>query len=208
LLAPEPSITQKWSVICYEILANGVMHTAHDATLSPDPWRSRTMKLNTLEDLFVEQLRDLYDAENQLVKALPKMAKASSCDKLKSAFESHLEETKHHVERLEQVFKTLGQKASGKTCAAMKGLVTEGSEMISENAAPDVKDAGLIAAAQRVEHYEMAGYGCVRTWARQLGKTEAVRLLEQTLNEEKAADQKLNTIAESHVNQQAVHAGA
>jgi ferritin-like metal-binding protein YciE len=165
--------------------------------------------LNTLQDLLVEQLQDLFDAENQLVEALPKMAKTAASKQLKSAFESHLEETKNHVRRLEQVFKSLGKTAKGKTCQAMKGLVKEGSEMISEWGSDEVRDAGLIAAAQRVEHYEMAGYGCVRTWARQLGKNDVVKLLEETLNEEKACDQKLNTIAESMVNQKAAaHAHA
>ena len=162
--------------------------------------------LNTLEDLFIQQLRDLYDAENQLVKALPKMAKTAASPQLKQAFTSHLEETKHHVERLEQIFKTLGKKATGQKCAAMKGLVEEGSEMISEWGSDEVRDAGLIACAQRVEHYEMAGYGCVRTWARQLGKDDAAQLLDETLREEKACDQKLNSIAESMVNQEAAGA--
>ncbi len=164
--------------------------------------------LNSLQDLLVAQLQDLYDAENQLVEALPKMAKTAASKQLKSAFESHLEETKNHVQRLEQVFKLLGKPAKGKTCQAMKGLVKEGSEMISEWGSDEVRDAGLIAAAQRVEHYEMAGYGCVRTWARQLGKADVVQLLEATLNEEKACDQKLNTIAESMVNQKAAAAHA
>jgi ferritin-like metal-binding protein YciE len=164
------------------------------------------MKLDSLEDLFVEQLRDLYDAEKQLVKALPKMAKAASAPKLKAAFEGHLEETKHQVERLERIFTSLGEKPKGESCAAMEGLVKEGGEMISEEGDPHVKDAGLIACAQRVEHYEMAGYGCVRTWAQQLGKSDAARLLEQTLDEERHADEKLNAIAESMVNKQAAHA--
>jgi len=164
------------------------------------------MKLNSLEELFVEQMKDMYNAENQLIKALPKMAKAASSQELRSAFESHLEETRRHAERLEQVFEMFGQKVKGKTCDAMKGLVQEGSEMISEDGDPSVKDAGLIAAAQRVEHYEMAGYGCLRTWAQQLGKFEAARLLEETLNEEKHADEKLNSIAEGMVNMQAAHA--
>ena len=165
------------------------------------------MKLNTLEDLFLDQLRDLYNAEHQLVKALPKMAKAASCDELKQAFEGHLEETRGHVERLEKVFELLGQKAKGKTCEAMKGLVKEGGEMIGEDAEDSVKDAGLICAAQRVEHYEIAGYGCVRTFARQLGHEDAAKLLEETLNEEKGADEKLSAIAESMVNAEA-QAGA
>jgi len=166
------------------------------------------MKLSSLEDLFLEQLRDLYNAENQLIKALPKMAKASSSDELRSAFVNHLEETRHHAERLEQGFEMFGQKAKGHTCDAMKGLVQEGADMISEDAEPNVKDAGLIACAQRVEHYEIAGYGCLRTWAQQLGKFEAARLLEETLNEEKHADEKLNSIAEGMVNMQAAHSGA
>ena len=164
------------------------------------------MKLNSLEDLFVEQLRDLYDDENQLVKALPKMAKAASSKELTSAFESHLEETKHHVTRLEQAFNKFGKKAKAQTCAAMQGLVKEGGEMMSQWGSDEVRDAGLIACAQRVEHYEIAGYGCARTFAQQLGNFEAARLLEETLNEEKHADEKLNSIAESKVNVQAAHA--
>ncbi len=158
------------------------------------------MKLKTLEDLFVEQMRDIYDAEKQLVKALPKMAKAATSADLKTAFKNHLEETKGHVKRLEQVFELVGQKARGKSCAAMEGLIEEGKEMIEADAEHAVKDAGLIAAAQRVEHYEMAGYGCLHTWAKQLGHAEAADLLEKTLNEEKSADQKLTAIAESAVN--------
>ena len=164
--------------------------------------------MNSMDDLLVQQLRDLYDAEGQLVKALPKMAKAASSEELRNAFEQHLEETKHHVRRLEQVFKGLGQKPKGQTCAAMEGLVKEGGEMISQWGSGDVRDAGLIACAQRVEHYEIAGYGCVRTWAQQLGKLDAARLLEETLDEEKQADAKLNSIAESKVNKQAAHAHA
>jgi ferritin-like metal-binding protein YciE len=159
-----------------------------------------------MQDLLMQQLEDLYDAEKQLVAALPKMAKAASSKELKSAFESHLEETKHHVGRLEQVFNQFGKKAKGQTCAAMQGLVKEGSEMMSQWGSDDVRDAGLIACAQRVEHYEIAGYGCVRTFAQQLGNFEAARLLEETLNEEKHADEKLNSIAESRVNVQAAHA--
>jgi ferritin-like metal-binding protein YciE len=142
------------------------------------------MAMESLQDLFVDQLRDLYNAENQLVKALPKIAKASDSEELKNAFTTHLEETKGHVERLEQIFEKLGAKPGGKTCKAMKGLVEEGSEMMEEDAAPPVMDAGLIAAAQRVEHYEMAGYGCVRNYAKLLGETHAAKLLQQTLDEE------------------------
>ena len=163
-------------------------------------------KLETLKDLFVEELRDLYSAENQILKALPKMKKAAHSEDLKAAFELHLEQTKGQVARLETIFEALDEKPTGKTCKAMEGLVEEGSEMIHEKAEPSVKDAGLIAAAQRVEHYEMAGYGTVRTWAQQLGKDDAARLLQETLDEEKQADEKLNTIAEGMVNRKAAHA--
>ena len=153
------------------------------------------MKLDNLRAMFVEELKDLYNAENQLLKALPKMAKAATSAELKRAFESHLKETKVHVERLEQVFESLDETAKGKKCKAMEGLVEEGAEWMKEDADPDVMDAGLIAAAQRVEHYEMAGYGCVRTYAQLLGETKAAKLLQTTLDEEGAADKKLTQIA-------------
>ncbi len=158
------------------------------------------MKLNNLRDLLIEQLQDLYDAENQLVKALPKMAKTASSPELKRAFEDHLEQTKGHVDRLNRVFQTLNQTPKGKKCMGMEGLLKEGDEMIKQNADDDVKDAGLIAAAQRVEHYEMAGYGTVRTYAQVLGNTQAVTLLQQTLDEEGAADKLLTRLAEQGIN--------
>ena len=158
------------------------------------------MALNSLRELWIEEMRDLYNAENQLLKALPKMAKKASSSALTQAFESHLQETETHVERLEQIFDALGEKPSGKVCKAMKGLVEEGSEMIKEKGAASVIDAGLIAAAQRVEHYEMAGYGVARTFASILGEDEAQDLLQETLDEEGAADEKLTEIAESTVN--------
>jgi ferritin-like metal-binding protein YciE len=161
-------------------------------------------KLETLKDLLVEELRDLYSAENQIIKALPKMRKAASSDQLKAAFEEHLEQTRGHVARLEQIFQTMGEKPTGKTCKAMEGLVEEGSEMIAEKAQPAVKDAGLIAAAQRVEHYEMAGYGTARTFAEHLRMSDAARLLQETLDEEEATDHKLTTLAETNNNLQAV----
>ena len=161
------------------------------------------MKLDSLKTLYIEELRDLYNAENQLLKALPKMAKKASTPELKEAFQSHLEETRTHVERLDQIFDTLGKKPTGKTCKAMKGLIEEGSEMMSEDGPAPVIDAGIIAAAQRVEHYEMAGYGTVRTFASLLGEDEAEDLLQETLDEEGAADKKLTDIAESMVNQEA-----
>jgi ferritin-like metal-binding protein YciE len=163
------------------------------------------MKLLSLEDLFHEELRDIYDAERQLVKALPKMAKAASSDELRQAFEEHLDQTRGHVERLERVFELCGKKARGKTCEAMEGLIEEGANMIDADGEDMVRDAGLIAAAQRVEHYEMAVYGCLHTWARQLNNHEAADLLEQTLNEEKETDQRLTQIAEGMVNQAAQH---
>jgi ferritin-like metal-binding protein YciE len=164
------------------------------------------MKLESLEDLFVDELKDLYNAENQLIKALPKMAKAASSDELRSAFQEHLEQTKEHVNRLEKVFKELNCSPKGKKCRAMEGLIEEGSERLDDDSDGAVKDAALIAAAQRVEHYEIAGYGCVRTYAEQLGHTEAANLLQQTLEEEGAADKKLTHLAEGIINQQAASA--
>lgn len=154
------------------------------------------MKREALRDLYVEELKDLYSAENQLVKALPKLAKAAESDQLRSAFEEHLGQTREHVSRLEQIFKGLEESPKGKTCKGMQGLVEEGSETMKEDYEGEEMDAALIAAAQRVEHYEIAGYGCVRTYADLLGETEAVGLLELTLQEEKTADEKLTDIAE------------
>jgi ferritin-like metal-binding protein YciE len=165
------------------------------------------MKLDSLRTLWIEEMRDLYNAENQLLKALPKMAKRATTPDLKEAFESHLEETRTHVERLEEIFSRLGTKPSGKTCKAMKGLIEEGSEMMSEDGPESVIDAGIIAAAQRVEHYEMAGYGVVRTFASVLGEEEAEELLQETLDEEGAADEKLTEIAEGFVNEDAEDEG-
>jgi ferritin-like metal-binding protein YciE len=164
------------------------------------------MKLANLKDLYVEQLRDLYSAEDQLVDALPEMAKSASHPELREAFETHLQETKRQKARLEQIFDRLDEKPSGETCEAMKGLIKEGKEMIKKKADEDVRDAGLITAAQRVEHYEMAGYGTVRTYADMLDRSEDVRLLDETLNEEKKADEKLNRIAMSVVNLEAARA--
>ncbi len=154
------------------------------------------MAVESLNDLFVEQLRDLYDAENQLIKALPKMAEGASSDELRQGFEEHLEQTKGHAQRIEQIFEQLGEKAKGKKCKGMEGLIKEGSETLSEDMDEDVKDAAIIAAAQRVEHYEIAGYGTARTFANLLGEEEAASLLEQTLEEEKETDAKLTQLAE------------
>jgi ferritin-like metal-binding protein YciE len=158
------------------------------------------MKLESLHKLYVEQLKDLLDAERQLTKALPKMAKGASSPTLKQAFTHHLEQTNGHVQRLEQVFKSLDLAARGKKCVAMEGLVAEGDEMLKEDAEPEVMDAGLIAAAQRVEHYEIAAYGTVRAYAQLLGYQDQAKLLQQTLDEEGAADRKLSDIAEREIN--------
>jgi ferritin-like metal-binding protein YciE len=162
------------------------------------------MKLKTLHDLYVDELKDLYNAEHQLLKALPKMAKAASAPKLAQAFTDHLEETKGQIERLETIFEELDVSPKGKACKAMEGLIKEGKELLEEDAEPTVMDAGLIAAGQRVEHYEMAGYGCVRTFARLLGYKEAARLLQETLDEEGAADKKLTILAQTVINVEAI----
>jgi len=157
----------------------------------------------TLKDLFIEELRDIYHAEGQLVKALPKVAKTANNADLKSAIEQHLEETKGQVNRLEKVFKVIGEKARGKKCDGMAGLIDEAKEMMEEEAEPDVLDAGIIAGSQKIEHYEIATYGCLCTWAKQLELDEAAELLGLNLEEEKAADAKLTELAESHINAQA-----
>ena len=150
-----------------------------------------------LRELYLDELRDLYDAENRLVKALPKLAKKAESPELRAGFEEHLEQTKGHVDRLREIFDAMGEKPSGKRCAAMVGLLAEGDEMMEGDFKTGVKDAALISAAQRVEHYEIAAYGCVRTWAGLLGEKEAENLLQQTLDEEKEADQKLTKLSQS-----------
>jgi ferritin-like metal-binding protein YciE len=167
-------------------------------------WFSGT-QLDSLDTLFRDQIEDLYDAEQRLVDALPNMAEASSSPQLRQAFEHHLQETRNHVSRLERIFHALGQEAESKTCQAMKGLVKEGEEAVDAEGDPSVKDAALIAAAQRVEHYEIAAYGTARTFARQLNLPEIASLLEETLEEEKAADHTLTQVAESGINQMASH---
>jgi ferritin-like metal-binding protein YciE len=161
------------------------------------------MELDTLKDLYVDELKDLYSAEKQLVKALPKMAKAANDPQLKEAFRTHLQETRRHVERLEQICRDLGVSPRGKKCVGMEGLIEEGNELIQEDPDPDVLDAGLINKAQHVEHYEMAGYGTVRTYARQLGFESQADLLQQTLDEEGKTDHLLTQLAESGINVEA-----
>ena len=157
-------------------------------------------KMQTLEDLYMDMLKDLYSAEKQLVKALPKMAKAANASDLQKAFQEHLKQTEGQVERIERIFSELEGSPRGKKCVGMEGLIAEGDEIMKEDAEPDVLDAGLIAAAQKVEHYEIAGYGTARAWAQRLGYDSAARLLQQTLEEESMANEKLTQIAESHVN--------
>lgn len=163
------------------------------------------MSVNTIDKLFVDELKDLYSAETQITKALPKMAKGASSKELRSAFEHHLKETEGQVQRLEKIFEILGSSPKGKTCNGMKGLLSEGAEMLEETPEGDVRDAALISAAQRVEHYEMAGYGTVRAFAEQLGQSRIAQILEQTLEEEKAADQKLTQISQA-INSRATRA--
>jgi len=162
------------------------------------------MKLESLEQLYISELRDLYSAENQLLKALPKMAKAASSEELKEGFEKHLEQTKGHVERLEQIFQQLDESPKGKTCHGMKGLIEEGSEILKEDGEDSVLDAGIIVAAQKVEHYEIASYGSVRTFANLLNQDEAARLLQSTLDEESETNEILNRLAEGIVNPEAL----
>jgi ferritin-like metal-binding protein YciE len=157
----------------------------------------------TLHDAFLDELRDTYDAEKQLTKALPKMAKAASSPDLRAAFEDHLEETRGHVERLEEVFESLDEKARGKHCEGIAGIIEEGKAVMEEDMDEATMDARLIAAGQRAEHYEMAAYGTLVAWARSMGHSDAERLLQETLNEEKAADEKLTSLAEGGINQEA-----
>lgn len=165
------------------------------------------MSLDSLQSLFLNELKDVYHAEKQLLQALPRMARAAESPELQEAFTSHLEETKGQVKRLERIFKDLGQAARGKRCKGMEGLVEEGKEVMEEEGEPSVIDAALIASAQRVEHYEIAAYGCLRTYANLLGLDNAAQLLAQTLAEEEAADEKLTAIGERSVNAEAAAAG-
>jgi ferritin-like metal-binding protein YciE len=160
-------------------------------------------KITTMEELFLNEIRDLYDAEKQLTRALPEMAKASSSDELREAFEEHLEQTEAQVRRLERIFEALGEKPTGKKCAAMTGLIKEGNEIVSSSDDTAVRDAGLIAAAQKVEHYEISGYGSARTHADLLGNAGAVRLLDETLFEEKEANERLTELARYQINDEA-----
>jgi ferritin-like metal-binding protein YciE len=164
------------------------------------------MSLGSMDALFLNELKDVYNAEKQIVRALPRMAKAANSDALRDAFTKHLRETEGHVRRLEQIFKSLDLTPRGKTCKGMTGLLEEGKEILKEDGAPGVIDAALISAAQRVEHYEIAAYGCLRTYAQLLGREDAAELLQQTLAEEEAADEKLTSLGEGGINQAAMAA--
>jgi ferritin-like metal-binding protein YciE len=161
------------------------------------------MRMDSFDKLYLEELKDAYNAEKQLVKAIPKMVKAATSPELRTALEEHLDVTRRQVERLEEIFQDLGKPASGKTCKGMAGIIEEGQEMLHEDGEPEVIDAAIIAAAQRVEHYEIAAYGTLRTFAETKGDAKAARVLEEILNEEKEADERLTRIAESSVNTQA-----
>jgi ferritin-like metal-binding protein YciE len=163
--------------------------------------------MDSLESLMQDELKDIYDAEKQLTKALPKMARKASNEELRSGFEEHLRQTEQHMERLEQIFDQMGMPARGKPCKGMKNLIAEGDEMMREAEDDDVRDALMIAAAQKIEHYEIATYGTLRTWATLLRKNDIARLLEDTLEEEKETDQRLTEVAESFVNLAAAHEG-
>jgi ferritin-like metal-binding protein YciE len=160
--------------------------------------------MSTLQDLYVEQLRDLYNAEKQIMDALPKMERAATSSSLREDFSAHRQQTEKQIERLEQIFKNLSTSPEGEKCKAMEGIIKEGEELMSKKAEPEVLEAGLIASAQRVEHYEIAGYGTVHTWAQQLGRKEDASLLSTTLSEEKATDEKLTKVAKKTINKQAV----
>ena len=164
------------------------------------------MKFNTLHDLFISELKDLYSAEKQIVRALPKMAKAASSSELQDAFQEHLQQSKGHIDRLDEIFDMLQVSSRNKKCKGIEGIIEEGEELISKgkkNSNPDALDAGIVAAAQKVEHYEIAGYGAVRTYASILGHDKAANLLQQTLDEEKETDQKLTLLAETMINVEA-----
>jgi ferritin-like metal-binding protein YciE len=158
------------------------------------------MEMDSLRELYVDELKDLWSAETQITKALPKMMKAATNPKLKKAFNSHLKQTERQIKRLERIFKEIDESPRGKKCVGMEGLIKEGQELIKEKPEPDVLDAGLIAAAQHVEHYEIAGYGTVRTWARQMGEERHAELLQETLDEEEQTDRLLTDLAESEIN--------
>jgi ferritin-like metal-binding protein YciE len=192
---------------CSRVCCQRACRTREAQRQSENAKEINEMESQTLKELYIEELKDIYSAETQLVKALPKMAEAATSGELSKGFEDHLEQTKGHVRRLEQIFDQLGEKPTGKKCKGMEGLVEEGKEMIDDEFEGETLDSGLISAAQRVEHYEIAAYGTVRAFAEILGQDQAVQLLEQTLQEEKDTDQKLTDLA-SEINVQAAGGSA
>jgi ferritin-like metal-binding protein YciE len=186
-LGPKEEAREDWGGYCHNY--SEILSLTNQIAL----WREN---VGRVKRLYVDELKDLYSAETQLVKALPKMAKAASSDELRHGFEEHLEQTRGHVERLEKVFKTLGESPKGKTCKAMQGLIEEGAEVIAEDFEGSLMDAALIGAAQRVEHYEIAAYGTVCAFAKELGESDQAELLSETLEEEKETDEKLTELAE------------
>src|SRR4051812_2058172 len=192
---------QEWVRLCF--LPGEVGEAEAARQVNPAPAGGAIlwgMELETLKDLYVHELKDLYSAENQLIKALPRMAKAAKNRQLSAAFNQHTEQTKRHAKRIEQILKRHDESTRGPKCEGMEGLIAEGDKMAKEDAEDEVRDAGLISAAQRVEHYEIAGYGCARTYAQLLGDKNGARLLETTINEEGAADKKLTKLARSVIN--------
>jgi ferritin-like metal-binding protein YciE len=177
-------------------LGQGRLSKPADATTNNLQAKETHMEMESLQELWIDELRDLYSAENQLLKALPKMAKKASAKELQKAFQTHLKETEGHVERLKKIFDQIGKKPTGKKCAAMEGLVEEGKEMMGEDMDDDVMDAALISVAQKVEHYEIGSYGTVRTWAKLMGDDQSARLLQQTLDEEGKTDKLLTGLSE------------
>lgn len=196
-------LRRSWCDSCMREYYKAYSEAKRRGVLSSENQGSAAMQINSLNELFVDHLRDMYNMETQITKALPKMVKYASSAELKNAFEEHLEETEKQVERLEQIFEKLGGRARGKKCYGIQGIIEEGGEFLDKDIEEDVRDAALIGAAQRVEHYEMAVYGCARTWAEQLGLHDVAELLQESLNEEKAADQKLTELAEASINQEA-----
>jgi ferritin-like metal-binding protein YciE len=185
-----------------ELRAYRVQLGCRKTEIQDEFWRRRNMPSEGLRELYIDELKDLYNAENQLIKALPKMAKAANSEELREGFEEHLEQTREQARRLERIFEMLDENLRGKKCVGMEGLIKEGSEIMKEDFEDEVMDAALIGAAQRVEHYEIAAYGTVRTFAEVLGEDEHVSLLEETLQEEKETDEKLTQLA-SQINEQA-----
>jgi ferritin-like metal-binding protein YciE len=194
------SVVEKRAIHALAIMPKLLLKKSNSQSACTSSCERYAMELQTLEDLYIHELKDLYSAEKQLITALPKLAKAAKNDQLSAGFQEHLEQTKEHAVRLEEILKNQKQSTRGPKCKGMEGLIAEGAEMIEEEADPEVKDAGLIAAAQRVEHYEIAAYGTARTYAEILGDNNGAKLLQTTLDEEEQTDQRLTKLAKSSIN--------